>query len=82
MGAVRIRVQTADKKQHNNPQVIPTYAHWKYVPLYTFLENWKKCTYIYDSLQFPVEMNARGSKTLITFIPFHSKYDLQVQSFD
>ncbi len=34
---------------------------------------------MYDSLQFPVEMNTRGSKTLTTFIPFHTKYDLQEQ---
>ncbi len=36
----------------------------------------KKRTYMYDSLQFPIEMNTRGSKTLI---PFHTKYDLQEQ---
>ncbi len=36
-------------------------------------------TYMYDSLQFPVEINTRGSKTLTTFIPFHTKYDLQEQ---
>ncbi len=35
--------------------------------------------YMYDSLQFPVEINTRGSKTLTTFIPFHTKYDLQEQ---
>ncbi len=34
---------------------------------------------MYNSLQFPVEMNTRGSKTLTTFIPFHTKYDLQEQ---
>ncbi len=34
---------------------------------------------MYDSLQFPVEINTRGSKTLTTFIPFHTKYDLQEQ---
>ncbi len=34
----------------------------------------KKRTYMYDSLQFPVEMKTRGSKTLTTFIPFHTKY--------
>ncbi len=39
----------------------------------------KKRTYMYDSLQFPVEINTRGSKTLKTFIPFHTKYDLQEQ---
>ncbi len=39
----------------------------------------KKRTYMYDSLQFPVEMNTRGSKTLTTFIPFHTKCDLQEQ---
>ncbi len=39
----------------------------------------KKITYMYDSLQFPVEMNTRGSKTLTTFIPFHTKCDLQEQ---
>ncbi len=38
----------------------------------------KKRTYMYDSPQFPVEMNTRG-KTLTTFIPFHTKYDLQEQ---
>ncbi len=32
---------------------------------------------MYDSLQFPVEINTRGSKTLTAFIPFHTKYDLQ-----
>ncbi len=36
---------------------------------------------MYDSQQFPVEMNTRGSKTQ-TFIIFHTKYDLHVQSFD
>ncbi len=41
----------------------------------------KKRTYMYDSLQFPVEMNTRGSKTLTAFIPFHTKYDLQ-EHFD
>ncbi len=35
--------------------------------------------YMYESLQFPVEMNIRGSKTPTTFIPFHTKYDLHVQ---
>ncbi len=34
---------------------------------------------MYESLQFPVEMNIRGSKTPTTFIPFHTKYDLHVQ---
>ncbi len=34
---------------------------------------------MYDSLQFPVEINTRGSKTLPTFIPFHTKCDLQEQ---
>ncbi len=33
----------------------------------------KKRTYMYESLQFPVEINTRGSKTLSTFIPFHTK---------
>ncbi len=37
---------------------------------------------MYNSLQFPVEMNTRGSKTLSTFFLFHTKYDLQVKSFD
>ncbi len=37
---------------------------------------------MYDSQQFPVEMNTRGSKTQTTFIIFHTKYDLHVQSFD
>ncbi len=39
----------------------------------------KKRTYMYDSLQIPVEINTRGSKTLTTFIPFHTKCDLQEQ---
>ncbi len=39
----------------------------------------KKRTDMYDSLQFPVEINTRGSKTLTTFIPFHTKCDLQEQ---
>ncbi len=39
----------------------------------------KKRTYMYDSLPFPAEMNTRGSKTLTTFIPFHTKCDLQEQ---
>ncbi len=42
----------------------------------------KILTYTYKSLQFLVEMNTRSSKTLTTFIPFHTKYDLQGQSFD
>ncbi len=36
----------------------------------------KKRTYMYDSLQFPVEMNTRGSKT-DNFYSFHTKCDLQ-----
>ncbi len=42
----------------------------------------KKGTYTYESLQVPVEMNTRGSKTLTTFNSFHTKYDLQSQSLD
>ncbi len=42
----------------------------------------KTRTYTYESLQFPVEINTTGSKTPTTFIPFHTKYDLQVHSFD
>ncbi len=42
----------------------------------------KKHTYTHKSLQFPVKMNTRGSKTQTTFIPFHTKYDLQVHSFN
>ncbi len=53
----------------------------KYMPLYIFLQNWKKCTYMYESLQFPFEMNTRGGKTLTTFMPFHTKHDLQLQVF-
>ncbi len=34
---------------------------------------------MYETLQFPVEMNTRSIKT---FIPFHIKYDLQVHSFN
>lgn len=30
-------------------------------------------------LQFPVEMDTRGSKTTTTFIPFHIKNDLPLQ---
>ncbi len=44
--------------------------------------NSKKLTYTYESLQFTVEMNTRGSKTPTTLIPFYTKYDLQVHSFD
>lgn len=36
----------------------------------------KKRTYTHASLQLPGEMNTRGSKTPIIFIPFHNKYDL------
>ncbi len=36
---------------------------------------------MYESLQFPVEMNTRGGKTLTTFMPFHTKHDLQLQVF-
>ncbi len=42
----------------------------------------KKRTYTYESLQFPVEMNTKGSKSQTTFIRFHTKYNLQVHSFD
>ncbi len=42
----------------------------------------KKRTNTNELLQFPVEMNTRGSKTSTTFIPFQTKCDLQVQSFD
>ncbi len=41
----------------------------------------KKRTYTYESLQFPVEINTRGSKNPTTFIPFNTKYDLQVHRF-
>ncbi len=58
--------------------IVASQAHWKYVPLPTFLQ--KKRTYMYESLQFPVEINTRGSKTLKTFISFHKKFDLQHQS--
>ncbi len=46
-----------------------------------YISKLKKHTYMY-ALQFPVEMNTIGSKTLTTFIPFHTKYDLQGQSCD
>ncbi len=39
-------------------------------------------TCIYELLQFPVQINTRGSKTLTTFITFHTKYDLLVHSFN
>ncbi len=40
-------------------------------------------TYLYIRImQFPVRINTTGSKTPTTFIPFHTKYDLQVHSFD
>ncbi len=42
----------------------------------------KKHTYTYELLQFSVETNTRGNKILATFIPYHTKYDLQVHSFD
>ncbi len=38
----------------------------------------KKLTYIYDSLQFPVEMNTRGSKTLFLFtrsVTYRNSFD-------
>ncbi len=47
-----------------------------------FAAKLKKRTYTYESLQFPFEMNTRGSKTPTTFIHFHTKYDSQVHSFD
>ncbi len=31
-------------------------------------------------MQFPVEMNIRGSKSPANCIPFHRKYDFQVRS--
>ncbi len=42
----------------------------------------QKCSYTDKSLQFPVKMNTRGSKTPTTDIPFHTKYDLQVHNLD
>ncbi len=36
----------------------------------------------YETLQFPVEINTRGRKTLTNVIPFHTNYDLQGQKFD
>ncbi len=57
----------------------------------TYLVSWHLCTWVhflarceihtnnkYISLQFPKEMNTRGSKTPMPFIPFHTN----VQSFD
>ncbi len=62
--------------------LISTQAHWKYVSLHAFLQNTLFCKYelycTYESQQFPVEMNTRGSKT---YIPFHINDDLQGQSF-
>ncbi len=40
------------------------------------LQNWKNLPIFTIPLQFPVEMNTRGSKTLF---PFHTKCDLQEQ---
>ncbi len=42
----------------------------------------KILTYTYKPLQFPVERNTRGSLTLTTFIPFHTKYDLQFFDYE
>ncbi len=39
-------------------------------------------TNTYELLQFPVEINTRGSKTMTTSVPVHAKYDLQVHGFD
>lgn len=41
----------------------------------------QKLTYMYELLQFSVEMNTRAGKSQTTCIPFHSNYDLQGQSF-
>ncbi len=35
----------------------------------------QKLTNTYNSLQFSVEMNTSGSKTPLTLIPFHIKYE-------
>ncbi len=43
-----------------------------------FLARCEICTNKYISLQFPKEMNTRGSKTPTSFIPFHT----YLQSFD
>ncbi len=48
-------------------QYLPAQAHWKYTKL-------KKTTYLYESLQFLVEMNTRGSKTLTNVVPFHTRF--------
>ncbi len=48
-------------------QYLPAQAHWKNTKL-------KKTTYLYESLQFLVEMNTRGSKTLTNFVPFHTRF--------
>ncbi len=37
---------------------------------------------MYKSLQFPADWTIEAVKLKTSFIPFHTKYDLQVQSFD
>lgn len=45
------------------------YAHWGKKRASTFLNS------VYNSLQFPHEMNTNGSKTPTTCMPFHTNYD-------
>ncbi len=47
------------------------------IPVSTYISaKLKKLTYTYDSLKFPIKLNTRGNTT---FIPFHTKCDLQEQ---
>ncbi len=48
-----------------------TYRLFGNTCLYIHLCKLKKHTYMYESLQFPVEMNSRGSKTLASHIQLH-----------
>ncbi len=47
--------------------------------LYLHFCKLKKHSYTYPTLQFPVEMNTRGGKSLDNLYSFHTNYDLQGQ---
>lgn len=56
----------------------PFQANWRYMPLPIFPEN-SNNKRKYESLQFPIEINSKGSTT---FFLFHKSNYLQGQSFD
>ncbi len=54
------------------PSVVFYLVSWHLCNWVHFLVKHEIRTNKYISLQFPKEMNTRGSKTLMAFIPFHT----------